>query len=112
MFMWESCMSKYIVISQLIDRRHQMATCATLGDRAHLSPAAKRNFLVSEFIAPKGLLCRELQKIMCVRPFVRSFVRSSVRPSVRMFLGPFLDRKIPVSPLIVPFGRSKKGSRA
>ena len=27
------------------------------------------------FIAPKGLLCRELQKIMCVRRFVRSSVR-------------------------------------
>ena len=52
-------------------------------------------------IAPKGLLCRDVQKIMCVRPFVR--------PSVRMFWGPFLDLKIPVSPLMVPFGRSKKG---
>ena len=47
---------------------------------------------------------RDVQKIMCVRPFVR--------PSVSMFWGPFLDLKIPVSPLMVPFGRSKKGSRA
>ena len=67
-----------------------------------------RTVFGSILIAPKGLLCRDVQKIMCVRPSVRS----SVRPFVRMFWGPFLDLKIPVSPLIVPFGRSKKRSRA
>ena len=49
------------------------------------------------FIAPKGLLCRDVQKSMCV-------CSASVRRSfVRIILDPFLDPKFPVSALIAPF---------
>ena len=42
---------------------------------------------------PKGLLCRDLTKSLCVCPCVRPSVRSSVRSSVRTVFDHFLSSK-------------------
>ena len=54
----------------------------TLQIRGSPTQKALRAIIYREIIAPKGLLCRDVQKIMCVRPSVRSFVRPFVRSHV------------------------------